>query len=219
MIRAVEEKNTLSASTAIPKKMTRLQALQQALVYLKRSDLVHQLPIAREAAIRVLEVGCSEGYTLEQFANHFVNAQLVGLDPAKHWLERSQKTLAPYTHRIDLVEGAYTPESFTAKGSFDVLLFSYQLSKSYVPWREQLEQAYNDLKPGGLIVVLDFHTIFTKIIAKQFQKKQRIAQPQLLELLETRFAPVSVDVYKAYFGLWKYFSFVGIKPYGPPQSN
>lgn len=215
MIRAIEEPDTVSANNATCKTLTRLEALQQALIYLKRSNLVHDLPIAREAAIRVLEVGCSGGHTLEQFASHFVNAQLVGLERSSCRLKQTKTSLQSYQHRLDLLKAPYTPKSFPTKESFDVLLFSYQLSKSYIPWREQLQQAYDDLKPGGLIVVLDFHCISTKLLAKQFKKYKRIVEPQLIEELEDRFAPLSLDIYNAYFGIWKYFSFVGIKPYGP----
>lgn len=215
MIRAIEEQNTLSKKETKLKHLTRLQAFQQALIYLKRSNLVYQLPLAREAAIRVLEVGCLAGYTLEQFANHFVNAQLVVLECSSPWLAQTRTSLDAYKHRIDLLEAPYTYQSFSTKSSFDVLLFSYQLSKSYVPWKNQLEQAYDDLKPGGLIVVLDFYTISTKLLTKQFDKHQRIVRPQLLTELESRFAVLSLDIYKAYFGLWKYFSFVGMKPFKP----
>ncbi|MGH1335199.1 MAG: class I SAM-dependent methyltransferase [Aureispira sp.] len=215
MIRVVEDQNVVSAQEAAYKNPTRLQALQQALIYRKRSNLVHDLPIAREAAIRVLEVGCLEGYILEQFASHFVNAQLVGLEPSSRWMDQTKNSLKSYQHRIDLLETPYTTSSFPTNNSFDVLLFSYQLSKSYIPWREQLQQAYDDLKPGGLIVVLDFHSISTKILTRRFKKNKRIVQPQLIEELERRFAPLSLDIYKAYFGIWRYFSFVGIKPYGP----
>lgn len=218
MIRAVEEKDTLSEKEALQKAPSRLQSLQQALIYLKRSNLVHELPLAREAAIRVLEVGCLGGYTLEQFAHHFVNAQLVGLERSAHWLTKTRASLEDIKHRVDLLEAPYTAQSFPVKHSFDVLLFSYQLSKSYIPWREQLLQAYEDLKPGGLIVVLDFYSISTQLLAKHFEKHQRVAQPQLLEELQSHFAPLSLDIYKAYFGLWEYFSFVGIKPYGPQAS-
>ena len=215
MIRAIEEPDTVSANNATYKTPTRLQALQQALIYLKRSNLVHDLPITREAAIRVLEVGCSGGHTLEQFANHFVNAQLVGLEHSSHRLKQTKTSLQAYQHRIDLLEAPYTAKSFPTKASFDVLLFSYQLSKSCIPWSAQLQQAYDDLKPGGLIVVLDFYCIPTKLLAKQFKKYKRVVQPQLVEELEDWFAPLSLDIYNAYFGIWKYFSFVGIKPYGP----
>ena len=215
MIRAVEEQGTLSANDADLKSITRLKALQQALIFLKRSDLVHQLPLAREAAIRVLEVGCLTGYTLQQFAEHFVNAQLVGLERSLPCLEQTKTILQPVEHRIDLMATPYTSASFPVKESFDVLLFSYQLSKSYVPWKEQVQQAYEDLKPGGLMVVLDFCAIPNTLLTKQFEKHQRVVQPQLLEELQRRFALLSLDEYKAYFGLWRYFSFVGIKPYGP----
>jgi S-adenosylmethionine-diacylgycerolhomoserine-N-methlytransferase len=80
-----------------------------------------------------------------------------------------------------------------------------------------VQQAYEDLKPGGLIVVLDFYAMPNKLLAKRFEKNQRVVHPQLLEELEDRFAPLSLDIYKAYFGLWQYFSFVGIKPYGPVE--
>lgn len=217
MIRAVKESDTLLAEPTGFKHPTRLQALQQSLTFLKRSTLVHQLPVAREAAIRVLEVGCLGGYTLDQFAHHFVNAQLVGLEHSADWLEQTRTCLEAFEHRIDLLGTPYTKESFPIKESFDVLLFSYQLSKSHVPWETQVQQAYEDLKPGGLMVVLDFHSVSNKLVTRQFKKNKRVVRTTLLEELQRRFAPLSLDIYKAYFGLWEYFSFVGIKPYGQQE--
>lgn len=192
---------------------TRWEALGRRLLYFGQSKLMHHLPVSRDAAVRILEVGCHEGHLLLQFAAYFANAHLVGVAYSKRIAAYAQQKAETYRNRIDVYPSEYGATDFPIKASFDVLLFSYQLSQSKQTWEAQLEQAYHDLKPGGLIAVVDFHSTALRGLQHRLQQKHRHGfNPQMLVHLQQQFRPLSVDVCSAYAGLWKYFFFVGMKP-------
>lgn len=178
-----------------------------------RTNLVHQLPIARDAAIRILEVGCGTGYNLEKFAAYYVNAQLVGMDVSEDMIELSKKKLAPYSNRIDLLSRAYGDTAFSTQNSFDVVVFSYALTMINPQWKELIDQAYKDIKPGGIIAVVDFHQTNNPIFKLHMKNNHVRMDAHLLPVLENKFSTLSSDVQRAYLGMWEYFSFVGIKSY------
>jgi len=178
-----------------------------------RTNLVHELPIARDAAIRILEIGCGTGYNLEKFANYYVNAQLVGMDVSEDMIDLSKKKLAKYSNRIDLLPKAYGEDAFSRNSSFDVVVFSYALTMINPQWEELIEQAYKDIKPGGIIAVVDFHKSYNPIFKLHMKNNHVRMDGHLLPVLEDKFSTLSSDVQSAYLGMWHYFSFVGIKSY------
>lgn len=174
-------------------------------------QLMHQLPVSRDAAVRILEVGSGRGDNLMRFARHFVNAQLVGLEALDALSAKAEQYVQPYSNRIDVYHSVYAKETTPVISSFDVLLLPYQLSKA-TNWSVQLERAYRDLKPGGIIAVLDFYKDPIGMVQRRFFPKHQLSDA-LLPTLKGRFAPLSMDIFRAYLGLWHYFSFIGIKPY------
>lgn len=184
---------------------------KQRLGYVGYTQLMHQLPVSRDAAVRILEVGCGRGENLLRFAGHFANAQLVGLESVRSVVSQAEEQIQLYQNRIDLYCSSYEQTGFPIVSSFDVLLLPYQLSQT-MAWQTQLDHAYRDLKPGGIIAVIDFYKDPMGLVQRRFFRQHRLANT-LLPLLKERFAPLSVDVHNVYAGLWQYFSFVGIKPY------
>lgn len=184
-----------------------------------RTNLIHQLPIARDAAIRVLEVGCGTGYNLYNFASYFVNAQLVGIDVSEDMIALSQKKMEPYKNRVDLLSQAYGKKAILNEESFDVVVFSYALTMINPHWENLIEQAYKDIKPGGIIAVVDFHDTRNPLFKLQMKNNHVRMDGHLLPILEKKFSTLSADIQSAYLGMWEYFSFVGIKPYGPNSSK
>lgn len=184
-----------------------------------RTNLIHQLPIAREAAVRILEVGCGTGYNLHNFLSHFSKAQLVGMDVSEDMIELSRQKTKAHQHRVELLTKPYGPDAFAEKESFDVIVFSYVLTMINPQWEELIEQAYKDLKPGGLIAVVDFHATKNILFKLQMKNNHVRMDGHLLPVLEEQFSAISSDVHRAYLGLWEYFSFVGIKPYETTSST
>ena len=114
-------------------------AWTQSIWQLGYGQLLHQLPIARDAAVRILEIGCGRGDHLMRFAGHFVNAQLVGLEAALPTVVEAQQRTQPYSNRIDVYHSIYEGVGPPMMASFDVLLLPYQRYMQY-RFREETTQ-------------------------------------------------------------------------------
>lgn len=178
-----------------------------------RANLVHELPIAQEASIRVLEVGCGTGYNLQQFGSYFRNATLTGIDVSEDMIQHAQKKTQEFQDRVQLLQGCYTSNTFLNEAPFDVVVFSYALTMINPQWKELIELAYRDIRPGGIIAVVDFHDSKNQLFKAHMKNNHVRMDGHLLPVLATQFSTLSADIQMAYLGVWRYFSFVGIKPY------
>lgn len=178
-----------------------------------RSGLVHHLPIAQDAPINILEVGCGTGYNLSSFATYFSQATLTGIDVSEDMIALSRKKVAKYGDRVNLLSKTYGEDTFTEKEQFDVVLFSYALTMINPQWNSLIEQAYKDIKPGGLIAVVDFHDTPNALFKWHMKNNHVRMDSHLVPILEKHFSTLTCDVQNAYLGVWQYFTFVGIKPY------
>jgi len=178
-----------------------------------RLNIMHQLPIAQDAEIKILEVGCGTGFNLSNFAKYFKQANFVGMDVSEDMIDLSAKNTKAYQDRVELLAKPYGEEAFEEKETFDVVLFSYALTMINPQWRDLIEAAYEDIKPGGLIAVVDFHESRNPLFKWHMKNNHVRMDSHLLPVLEEKFSTLSADVQNAYFGLWQYFTFVGIKPY------
>lgn len=159
----------------------------------------------------ILEVGCGTGHNLSLLAQHFTKAKIIGLDVSAQMLEKARENTEPYQAQLVLEEQAYERGNFSWTGKLDMILFSYSLSMINPFWKELLEQAHKDLRPGGIIAVVDFHDSplgwFKSHMGNNHVRMDAHIVPVLKELFQTEFEEIS----GAYLGLWKYFRFVGIK--------
>lgn len=122
-----------------------------------RKRIIRELPVLEEtAALEILEVGCGTGYNLKRLALRFPNARLTGMDVSADMLERSASRTAQWADRITLLEKPYGEENLSFHGKFDLILFSYSLTMINPQWATLIAQAKQDLKPGGVIAVVDF---------------------------------------------------------------
>jgi len=108
------------------------------------------------AAGQVLEVGCGTGLNFRHLLEHLdpVRGRLTGLDFSADMLERAERRAAGRNWRnVELIQGDATTMSLNRR--FDAILFAYSLTM--IPdWEASLDRAYEHLKPGGRLVVLDF---------------------------------------------------------------
>ncbi len=157
----------------------------------------------------ILEVGCGTGYNLEQLAKHFPNARLKGVDVSEDMLRRSAKRLARWADRITLVEKPYGTEGQPEQ--YDLILFSYSLTMINPHWEVLLSQAQKDLKPGGLLAVVDFHDSPLPWFKRHMANNHVRMDGHLLPVLKAGFISVDSTIYRAYAGIWEYVLFLGIK--------
>lgn len=97
---------------------------------------------------RVLDVGCGTGWSAARLAA--AGARVTGIEPSAPMRARARVT-AP---RAVLDPRPYGSHDEYRRGA-ERVLFSYSLSM-IPPFRDVIERARQDLRPGGRIVVVDF---------------------------------------------------------------
>jgi S-adenosylmethionine-diacylgycerolhomoserine-N-methlytransferase len=117
--------------------------------------------LAAPQGAKVLEVGCGTGRNLIRLAKRCPHAKYYGLDIARVMIEKAEWRLKKQGLQ-DCVELHCSPAEelndsnvFAEIGEFDVIYFSYCLSM--IPtWNQAMEAAFNRLKPGGCLHIVDF---------------------------------------------------------------
>ncbi len=121
-----------------------------------RARAVEDLGLTRES--EVLEVGCGTGLNF-RYALRKLDPQrgrLTGLDFSADMLRVAERRVAAEGwSNVELVQADATRMSLGRR--FDGILFAYSITM--IPdWPEALRRAFEHLKPGGRMVVLDFGT-------------------------------------------------------------
>lgn len=176
-----------------------------------REDLLRHLPIAGNLQQTLLEVGCGTGHNLRRLAKHHPHLQLVGVEVSPDMFAQTSKAMAHYSRRVQLFEQAYgnIPLKLTQKPDF--VLFSYALTMFNPGWEAAIEQAWQDLKPGGRIAVVDFHDTPGGAFRWWMGKNHVRMDGHLLPFLQSKFRTEFLEIRPAWLGLWQYFLFVGEK--------
>lgn len=156
---------------------------------------------------RILEVGCGTGKNIELLQYLFPDGDIYGVDLSKDMLSKArQKTKA--TGRVKLMNKQYGSDKISTK-SFDLILLSYTLTMMGDQAEVILQQLSEDLSSKGYVAVVDFHNTQFKWFKKWMFRNHVVMNGHLLPLLNKYFTAVKSSVNRAYFGLWKYFMFIG----------
>jgi S-adenosylmethionine-diacylgycerolhomoserine-N-methlytransferase len=171
---------------------------------LGREGIVQKLA-AVSSPKRILEVGCGTGANLSLLRQHFPSAQIVGVDLSPHMLEVAERRAIP---GVELKEQAYHE---ALSGDFDAVLFSYSLSMMNPGWNQALHAAWQDLRNGGILAVVDFHTSPLPLMRQWMQLHHVRMDAHLRPTLRHLLTAVSDQVKPAYGGLWSTLQFIGMK--------
>lgn len=159
----------------------------------------------------VLEVGCGTGRNLKRLGALMPEVNLVGVDVSPDMLRRATRATHNLSRRVLLFERAYKPDGFAWQQPPDVVLFSYALSMFNPGAGEALDRALSDLPAGGMVAVVDFHdtpfTFFRWWMGKNHVRMEGHLEPMLNNRFETR-EKLTV---RAWFGLWRYMLYLGVK--------
>jgi hypothetical protein len=113
--------------------------------------------------------------------------------------------------RVTITDESY---GFSANSSYqkaDVLLFSYSLSWMSSLSPQFIDQAKENLRPGGYIAIVDFeNSRFEQIKQQMVNHKIRLNNP-LLTHIEKNCRLIEWETKSAYGGLWEYFMYIGKK--------
>jgi S-adenosylmethionine-diacylgycerolhomoserine-N-methlytransferase len=174
-----------------------------------RKEIIRRLPFDRNAAVSILEVGCGTGFNLRRLAAHFPNAKLTGLDVSEDMLQIARKNLK--NKNVELFHGPYQKGDSSFSGKVDAILFSYSLTMINPQWKDLIQQAYEDLNPGGIVALVDFHNSPLPFFKRHMGNHHVRMDSHLLPELKETFSPISESVKNAYLGFWQYVLFVGKK--------
>jgi S-adenosylmethionine-diacylgycerolhomoserine-N-methlytransferase len=212
----------MSSSTTTPQGQTmvgyyrwhaRIYDLTRWSFLFGRKKIIRWLPISTDAPITAVEVGCGTGYNLVHLAGGFSRMQVIGVDVSPDMLTKARQATRHWAQRVEFIDGYYQDGTLRhLAGKPDLILFSYALTMFNPGWEAAIRQAYEDLAPGGIIAVVDFHSTQWSIFGRWMGHNHVRMDGHLLPELEQYFLPLKCQIRSAYGGLWQYFLYVGQKP-------
>lgn len=174
-----------------------------------RNALLHK--IAAHKPETVLEVGCGTGSNLKRLAALLPRSKFIGVDVSPHMLQRATRATRRFSRRVLLFERAYKPDRHSWLQQPDVVFFSYALTMFNPGAEEALDRALSDLPSGGLAAVVDFHDTPFAFFRWWMGKNHVRMEGHLTPMLEQRFVTREKLIVRAWFGLWRYIIYIGVK--------
>jgi|WetSurSiteA1Bulk_404760.scaffolds.fasta_scaffold42743_2 ubiquinone/menaquinone biosynthesis C-methylase UbiE len=151
--RMLESSYTPEVSKAVSATTKNMHLAFAFMIFPKNEELRQKL----EQGARLLEIGCGRGELLTNLAQAFGKSTFVGVDPDSHGIEAARNKIA----QMGLIERVSVEnmggEELQYHGEFDLVLMVVSLHEIRPEFREiVVGKAYQALKPGGQIIILDF---------------------------------------------------------------
>ena len=126
---------------------------------LGRDRLIQKMTIGE--GDRVAEIGCGTGRNLIKLSELYPRAKFYGLDASAEMLRTASDNIAARSLknielRTALAESFSGLATFGLEDPFDAVFFSYSISM-VPPWKAAIENALENLKPGGVMYIVDFY--------------------------------------------------------------
>ena len=171
-----------------------------------RQRILSDLPDLRPRP-RILEIGCGTGMNIQYLEYLFPDATIVGMDISHDMLDKARQKTGD-SKQVKLIQCRYG-HGETAQKPFDLILLSYSMTMIGESTDDILQQVHEDLSPNGYVGVVDFHSTPFRWFRRWMSKNHVEIDGTNLSLLRKYFSEEQVSVQRAYFGLWKYFIFLG----------
>jgi len=173
--------------------------------------LIRRLPSFKHSP-NILEVGCGTGKILYDLSSKYPHSEITGIDISEEMLAIAEKKIHQHKlqHHINLCRREYGTGEITSR-KYDLIIFSYSLTMMGEHKSHILKTAYRELKPEGLIAVIDFNRTPFRWFEKWMKLNHVDLDGSALELLNHFFSPELLISRNAFGGWWNYFSFIGIK--------
>lgn len=171
-----------------------------------RRSLIREIPDL-PANPRILEIGCGTGYNIQHLQERYPQAQITGIDHSTAMLNKARKKIGDIK-QICLLNTAYGSQELNQQ-SFDLILLSYSLTMMGTSTASVFNHLHRDLKPGGLIAVVDFHTSPFSWFKHWMQLNYVDFSGRSLTVLNQSFKTIISNTFSTYFGLWSYYQFIG----------
>ncbi len=176
-----------------------------------RKAAILKLKIPPNDAYTMLEVGCGTGSNLAFAALEHPSMVLRGVDISEAMLVKAKENTRHFPNDIALTYASYTDEAFVLDVKPDIVLFSYVLTMMNPGYEAALLRAKKDLPSGGLVAIVDFHTSSSRLFRWWMGKNHVRMEGQVLAFAQEHFLEGRMSIEKAYWGLWKYFIYIGIR--------
>ena len=176
-----------------------------------RKRIVKEIPLQKDQEARILEVGCGTGFNLSLLNKRFPKASLTGLDVSQDMINIASKRFKNQQDQVELLAKPYQKGDTQYNNSLDAILFSYSLTMINPQWPTLLEQAKEDLKPGGIIAVVDFYNSRFQWFKNHMGNHHVRMDSHLMPVLKENFKEKWAEAKPAYGGVWHYFYFIGEK--------
>ena len=175
-----------------------------------RDRVIDELALAGAYPRHIVEIGCGTGRNLAALARRFPAAKITGIDLSEEMLSIGRRKLGIFGDQIALQHRVH---SGVLDAPADAVLFSYSLSMMNPGWQIALDSAVRSLRAGGVLAVVDFHDAPVKLFASHMSNHHVRMEAHLLPALASCSEETFCSVRRAYAGLWRYFVFVGKKPF------
>jgi ubiquinone/menaquinone biosynthesis C-methylase UbiE len=110
-----------------------------------------------DKGIKYLDIGCGDGTLIVQFANAFENSEFVGVNPDVHGIKAARAMISQMGLEKRVTVESIGGEKISYKDEFDMVSMVVTLHEISPDVREDVvEKAYQALKKGGYIMILDF---------------------------------------------------------------
>jgi S-adenosylmethionine-diacylgycerolhomoserine-N-methlytransferase len=184
--------------------LTRWSFLFGRIALLKKLDIPNK-------PYHIWEIGCGTGKNLSFLLKKYPFITCLGLDTSREMVDIAKKKLIKYSPSCSVIHNTYRVNHTENWEKPDLILFSYSLSMINPGWKELLEQAQKDLKPGGYLAVVDFHQSSFSGFKKWMGVNHVEMNGHLLPAMEKLFTSTHKEIKSAYSGMWQYLLFVGRK--------
>ncbi len=174
-----------------------------------RERIVRLLPKDKDIKT-VLEIGCGTGRNLAALLKKYPQAHLIGIDLSNDMLKVARKRFATQGDQVELLE-QYYQAPLARPEPFDLVLFSYALTMINPGWDAVIKHAVDDLGPGGMLAVVDFHDAPSQTFKRWMGVNHVRMDGHLLPEVKKHTTPVHEAVCNAYGGWWQYVLYTGVK--------
>jgi ubiquinone/menaquinone biosynthesis C-methylase UbiE len=149
----VENPYTCEVSKAVSETTKNMHLAFAFMIFPKNEALRQKL----DQGARLLEIGCGQGALLTQLAQAFGNSTFVGVDPDNHGIEAARNKIGQMGLSDRVSVENIGGEDLRYDGEFDIVLMVVSLHEVRPDVRHRVvEKAYQALKTGGQIIILDF---------------------------------------------------------------
>lgn len=161
------------------------------------------------ARSHILEVGCGTGQNLGRLSSIYSDSLITGIDVSESMLNMAHQKWYDDPN-IQLRKFPYG-RTINSKSKYDLIFFAYSLTMMGDDMAAAIQQAYQELKPGGFIAVVDFNQAGTNWFQRWMQMNHVQMDGSLLENLDITFKTKKMDIRNVYLNLWNYLMYIGKK--------